>query len=86
MGDAADLAGQAPCALEQGVDGGCLEQGQFASCEAEAVLDIAIELISIDAGEMVSNDEALVVIRPASANDLARLKGQGEGEGRPTLT
>ena len=59
VGDAVDLAGQAPCALEQGLDGGSLEQGQFASREAEAVLEIGVDLLSIEAGEMVSDDDAL---------------------------
>ena len=59
VGDAVDLAGQAPCALEQGLDGGNLEQGQFASREAEAVLEIGVDLLSIEAGEMVSDDDAL---------------------------
>ena len=59
MGDAVDLAGQAPCALEQGLDGGGLEQGQLAPGEAEAVLEIGVDLLSIEAGEMVSDDEAL---------------------------
>ena len=59
VGDAVDLAGQAPCALEQGLDGRDLEQGQFASREAEAVLEIGVDLLSIEAGEMVSDDDAL---------------------------
>ena len=59
VGDAVDLPRQAPGALEQGLDGGRLEQGQLAPGEAEAVLEIGVDLIPIEAGEMVSDDEGL---------------------------
>ena len=59
VGDAVDLPRQAPGALEQGLDGGRLEQGSSHPGEAEAVLEIGVDLIPIEAGEMVSDDEAL---------------------------
>ena len=59
VGDAVDLARQAARALEQGFDGGVLEQGEFAAGKAEAVLDIGVDLVATEPGEMVADDEAL---------------------------
>ena len=59
MGDAVDLPGQAPGALEQGLDGRRLEQRQLASREPEAVLDVGLDLIAVETGQMVADDEAL---------------------------
>ena len=59
MGDAVDLSGQAAGALEQGLDGRGLEQRQFASGEAQAMADIGVDLVAVEAGEVVSDDEAL---------------------------
>ena len=59
MSDAVDLARQAAGALEQGLDGGRLEQGEFAPGEAQAVAEVEVDLVALEAGEVVPDDEAL---------------------------
>ena len=54
-----DLARQAAGGLGQGLDGGLLEHGEFAAGELEAVLDIGVDLVAGEAGEVVTHDEAL---------------------------
>ena len=46
-------------ALEQGLDGGRLEQRQLASGEPEAVGEVGVDLVAVEPGEMVAHDEAL---------------------------
>ena len=57
--DAVDLSRQPTRALEQGLDGRRLEERQLAACETEAVREIGVDLLSIEAGEVVTDDEAL---------------------------
>ena len=59
VGDAVDLARQAAGTLEQGFDGRRLEQRQLASGKSQAVPDIGIDLVAVEPGEVVSDDEAL---------------------------
>ena len=56
---AVDLPGQAPGALGQGLDGGRLEQRQFAAGEAQAVFEVGVELVAVEAADVVADDEAL---------------------------
>ena len=52
MGDAVDEAGQPARALEQGLDGGGLEQGEFAACETQAVGEVVVELVAVECVEV----------------------------------
>ena len=59
VGDAVDLARQSTGALEQRLDGGGFEQGQFAAGEPQAVGEVVVDLVALEPGEMVADDEAL---------------------------
>ena len=60
MSDPVDLARQTARGLEQGLDGGRLEQRQLGTGETQAVGEIGVEFVAVEAAEMVADDEALV--------------------------
>ena len=45
--------------LEQRLDGGRLEQGQFAAGKAQTVGEVGIELVAVEAADVMSDDKAL---------------------------
>ena len=59
VGDAIDEPGQSARALRQRLDGGGFEQGEFATGESQAVGEVVVEFVALDAGEVVTHDEAL---------------------------
>ena len=59
VGDTIDAPGQSACAVRQRLDGGRLEQGEFAAGESQAVGEVGVEFLALDAGEVVTHDEAL---------------------------
>ena len=59
VGDAVDAPRQSAGGLEQGLDGGRLEQGQFGAGEAQAVGEVAADLVAAEAADVVADDEAL---------------------------
>ena len=50
---------QAARALERRLDGGQIEQQQFVTGEPEAVGGVGVDLVAVEPGEMVADDEAL---------------------------
>ena len=60
MSDAVDLAWQTARGLEQGLDRGRLEQRQLGTSETQAVGEIGVEFVAVEAAEMMADDEALV--------------------------
>ena len=60
VGDAVDLARQAAGGLEQRLSGGRFEQRQFAADETEAVREVAVEFVALQAGDVMAHDEALI--------------------------
>ena len=56
---AVDLAGQSAGGLEQRLDGGRLEQGQFAADEAQPMGEVVVQLVAAEAADVVADDEAL---------------------------
>ena len=59
VGDAVDGPGQSSGGLEEGLHGGWLEQRRFASGEVRAVGEILVELVALEAADVVSDDESL---------------------------
>ena len=59
MRGAVDLAGQSAGSLEQRLDGGRLEQGQFAAGEAQPMGEVVVQLVAAEAADVVADDEAL---------------------------
>ena len=59
VGDAVDGSGQAAGGLEEGLDGGWFEQRQFAAGEVQAVGEVAVDLVALEAADVMSDDEAL---------------------------
>ena len=59
VGDAVDESWQTARALEQRLDGGGFEQGDLAAGEAQAVGEVMVEFVAVEAGEVVTHDEAL---------------------------
>ena len=57
--DAVDAPGQSAGRLEQRLDGGRFEQGQFGAREAQAVGEVAAGLVAAEAADVVPDDEAL---------------------------
>ena len=51
--------GQTARALEQRLDRGGFEQGNLAAGEAQAVGEVMVEFVAVEAGEVVAHDEAL---------------------------
>ena len=60
MSDPVDLARQTARGLEQGLDGGRLEQRQLGTGETQAMGEIGVEFVAVETAEMVADDEALV--------------------------
>ena len=58
VGDAIDESGQRARALEHGLDGGRLEQGEFAAGEAQAVGEVVVEFVAVESAEVVAHDES----------------------------
>ena len=46
-------------ALEQRLDRGGVEQGNLAAGESQAVDEVGVEFVAVEAGEVVAHDEAL---------------------------
>ena len=59
VGDSVDEPGQPAGALEQRLDGRRLEQGGLAAGETQAVGEVVVEFIALDAWKMITHDEAL---------------------------
>ena len=59
--DSVDLAGQAAGGLEQRLGGGRLEQRQFAASGTEAVSEVGVEFVALQADDVMAHDEALTV-------------------------
>ena len=59
VGDTVDLARQAAGCLKQRLGGGWLEQRQFAACQTEAVSEVGVEFVALQAGDVMAHDEAL---------------------------
>ena len=51
--------GRSARALEQRLDGGGFEQGDLAAGESQAVGEVGVEFVAVEAGEVVTHDEAL---------------------------
>ena len=45
--------------LEQGLDGGWLEQRELAAGESQTVGEVVVEFVAVEAVEVMANDEAL---------------------------
>ena len=54
MGDAVDEPGQTARALEQRLDGGAFEQGEFAAAKTQAVGEVVVELVAVDAPKVLN--------------------------------
>ena len=59
VGDAVDQPWQSAGAVEQGLDGGWFDQRQFAARQMQAVGQIGVEFVAVEAGDVMSDDEAL---------------------------
>jgi hypothetical protein len=59
VGEEVDPSRQGVGGLEDGLDGGRLEEWELASGEAEAMLEVGSELFARDAADVCSHDDAL---------------------------
>ena len=59
MGDTVDEPGQPARGLEQRLDGGGLEQGDFAPRQAQSVDEVVVEFAAVEPREVMAHDEAL---------------------------
>ena len=59
VGEAIDEAGHSARAVRQRLDGGGVEQGEFAAGQMQAVGEVGVEFCAVESGEVVAHDEAL---------------------------
>ena len=78
VGDTVDRAQQAAGCLEQRLDGGFLEHGQFAAGQAQSVLEVGIDLVAGQPGEVgawqASRDRIHANVNWQFTTDDARVK------------
>ena len=80
VGDAIDEPGQPARGLEQRLDGGGLEQGDFAAGQTLSVDEIVVEFAAVEPREVMAHDEALGERFVAGHGEAAAQLGQPDQE------